>query len=46
MTFPGDSIATLNVIAQFAPPIGRHHETFVLVKQGGEWLIRVHQMVR
>jgi len=33
--FPGGKIAVVRVTTQYAEPIGRHHETFVPVKENG-----------
>jgi uncharacterized protein (TIGR02246 family) len=41
--FPTPSLAVVHVAMQYAEPIGRHHETFIAVKENGTWLIRVHQ---
>jgi uncharacterized protein (TIGR02246 family) len=46
VTFPGDNIAVVAVTTQYGPPIGRHHETFVVVKENGAWFIRVHQTLK
>jgi len=43
--FPGGNIAVVRVTTQYAEPIGRHHETFVAVKENGTWHIRIHQSV-
>ncbi len=43
VTFAGDNIATVHVLTQFGPPVDRHHETFIVVKKGGTWAIRIHQ---
>jgi uncharacterized protein (TIGR02246 family) len=43
--FAGGNIALVRVATQYPEPIGRRHETFVLVKERGTWSIRVHQSV-
>jgi len=43
--FPGGNIAVVHVTAQFAEPVGRHHESFIAVKENGTWYIRIHQAV-
>jgi uncharacterized protein (TIGR02246 family) len=40
-TYP--DIAVVRVTAQFPDPVGRHHESFIAVKQDGIWYIRIHQ---
>jgi ketosteroid isomerase-like protein len=41
----GPNIAVVRVTTQYEEPVGRHHETFVLVKVNEKWNIRVHQSV-
>ena len=41
----GPSITVVRVVTQYWEPIGRHHEVFVIVRDNGEWKIRVHQSV-
>ena len=43
VNFAGPNIAVVRVLTEYPDPIGRHHETFVFVKTGGAWAIRVHQ---
>jgi len=43
--FAAPNIAVVRVFTQYAEPTGLRHETFILVKQRGEWNIRVHQSV-
>jgi uncharacterized protein (TIGR02246 family) len=43
--FAGPNIAVARVVTQYLEPIGRHHETFIFVKETGAWKIRVHQSV-
>jgi len=43
--FPGDSVALVRVALQYDWSAGRHHETFVLVREKGTWYIHVHQYV-
>ncbi len=43
--FAGPDIAIARVDTQYAEPIGLHHESSVFVREGGRWLIRVHQTV-
>ena len=40
---PSDSIAVVRVMTDYGEPIGRHREVFILVKELGNWRIRVHQ---
>jgi uncharacterized protein (TIGR02246 family) len=42
--FPGNNIAIVRVATQY-PDIGRHNETFVIIKERLKWEIRVHQTV-
>ena len=42
--FAGPNIALVRVNMLY-PDIGEHHETFVFVKAGARWEIRVHQTV-
>jgi uncharacterized protein (TIGR02246 family) len=43
--FVGPNLAVVRVATQYAEPTGRHNETFLFVKESGEWRIRVHQSV-
>ena len=43
--FAGPNIAVVRVGTQYAEPIGRHSETFILIKVRGSWSIRLHQSV-
>ena len=47
--FPSNNIAVVRVVTQYEEPIGRHGETFIVVKEYGkdlgQWKIRVHQTV-
>jgi uncharacterized protein (TIGR02246 family) len=40
--FPSSRLAVVRVATQYAAPIGRHNEVFVLVKEVNLWRIRVH----
>lgn len=42
--FPGKNIALIHVVAHYEDS-GRHHETFVLIKEDGTWSIQLHQAV-
>jgi uncharacterized protein (TIGR02246 family) len=41
----GSSIAVVRVVTQYSDSRGRHHETFVFVKAGFAWEVRIHQTV-
>jgi uncharacterized protein (TIGR02246 family) len=41
----GASIAVVRVTDEYTEPIGRHHDSFVAVKENGTWFIRIHQQV-
>src|SRR5580704_13657332 len=43
--FAAPNIAVVRVGTQYAEPIGRHRETFILIKVRGSWSIRLHQSV-
>jgi len=43
--FLGGDVAMVRVTTQYADPIGRHHESFIVVKERGTWYIRAHQSV-
>jgi ketosteroid isomerase-like protein len=43
--FLGGDVAMIRVTTQYAEPIGRHHESFVVVKENGLWYIHAHQSV-
>jgi uncharacterized protein (TIGR02246 family) len=43
--FVGPNVAVVHVATQYAEPIGRHNETFVVAKESGEWSIHLHQSV-
>jgi uncharacterized protein (TIGR02246 family) len=40
---PSDRIAVVRVTTEYEEPVGRHHEVFIVVKELGDWKIRVHQ---
>ncbi len=39
-------MAVMRVVAEFDDPAERLNETFLLVREGGEWKIRVHQAMK
>jgi hypothetical protein len=43
--FLGGDVAMIRATTQYADPIGRHHESFIVVKENGVWYIRAHQSV-